>query len=102
MIEPVNVTAAAKRKETENLKFRSYLKNRADPDELDRQFLELHNELFAGYDCCQCANCCRAYNAVIQEDEVDSISAFLGLSRHDFCTRYIVESAEGHEVKAPC
>ena len=59
MIEPSKIKETAKRYEDENLQFRSFLKNRADYDELDKQFLDLHNELFAGYDCCKCANCCR-------------------------------------------
>jgi len=84
MIEPSKVGAAARRRVDENLKFRAFLKNNADPDELDRQFLSLHNELFAGYDCCQCNNCCREYSTALLNDEVDSISAFLGLPSRDF------------------
>ena len=62
MISPSNVSAAAAEREDENLRFRIFLKNHADPDELDRQFLALHKELFAGYDCCRCGNCCRFLN----------------------------------------
>jgi len=45
MIEPSEVREAFKRVERENYSFRAYLKNHADADELDEQFLELHNEL---------------------------------------------------------
>ena len=41
-IQPAQVEQAAKRKEKENKRFRSFLKNHADPDVLDQQFLELH------------------------------------------------------------
>ena len=102
MIEPSNIMAAAGKKEYENLKFRAYLKNRADPDVLDRQFLELHNELFTGYDCRKCNNCCRAYNPVVQEDEIDSISTFLGVTGQDFSDKYLVQTNEGYEIKSPC
>ena len=41
MIKPEDVAGQAKRKENENIRFRSYLKNHADEETLDRQFLEL-------------------------------------------------------------
>ena len=50
--------------ERENYKFRTYLKNHADSDELDEQFLELHNELFKVYDCSKCrSSCCANHRA---------------------------------------
>lgn len=39
MISPEKVYKAAKKKERENLRFRSFLKNHAGNEELDRQFL---------------------------------------------------------------
>lgn len=48
MISPGEVHKAAKKKERENLRFRSFLKNHTDDEELDRQFLALYNELFEG------------------------------------------------------
>ena len=71
MIEPSKMNITAKNYEDENIKFRRFLKNRADPDELDKHFLELHNELFADYDCCKCSNCCKAYSTELDEDEID-------------------------------
>lgn len=47
MIQPDKVKEEAKKRENENFKFRTYLKCHADEDELDRQFLHLHKELFA-------------------------------------------------------
>ncbi|MBC2398836.1 hypothetical protein BD780_000823 [Clostridium tetanomorphum] len=46
MIETSKIKEEFEKVESENYKFRTYLKNRADIDELDEQFLELHNELF--------------------------------------------------------
>ena len=59
MIKPEEVAGQAKRKENENIRFRSYLKNHAEEETLDRQFLELHKEIFDGYDCSKCRNCCK-------------------------------------------
>ena len=61
MIHPDKVKEEAKKKADENYKFRSYLKGHADEEELDRQFMRLHKELFADYDCSKCRNCCRQY-----------------------------------------
>ena len=102
MVEPSRVNAVAKKYENENIQFRTFLKCNADEDVLDRQFLELHNELFAGYDCSRCRNCCKAYSNSLQESEIENISAFLGLSRENFTEKYLVQSDEGYEIKAPC
>lgn len=102
MILPTKIHTVAAKLERENHRFRRFLKTHADADELDRQFLELHNELFAKYDCCKCRNCCRAYNTTVQDDEVGAIAALLGLSAQDFRDRYLVAEIGGYELKAPC
>lgn len=101
MISPQNVSAAAAKREDENLRFRIFLKNHADPNELNRQFLALH-KLFAGYDCCQCGNCCRAYSTTLTEEEIVNISAYLGLTRQQFLEDYLIRGLNGLELPAPC
>ena len=49
MMTPRQLRKTAERMEDENLQFRTFLKIHADEDELDRQFLELHRELFAAF-----------------------------------------------------
>jgi|LSQX01.1.fsa_nt_gb Fe-S-cluster containining protein len=102
MIEPSQINVVAKKYENENVRFRTFLKCHADCDELDRQFLELHNELFAEYDCAKCRNCCQAFSTGLTESEIDNISAFLGSSKEDFIEKHLVQSIEGYEIKAPC
>jgi Fe-S-cluster containining protein len=102
MIEPSKIKDAAQRLEDENMRFRSFLKNRADEDELDAHFLELHNELFTSYDCRKCGNCCREYSTTVQEQEIDSIAAHVGLAKQDFINQHLSRSDEGLEIKAPC
>lgn len=102
MISPKNVSAAAAKREDENLCFRTYLKIHADPDELDRQFLALHKELFAGYDCCRCGNCCRTYSTTLTEEEIVKISAHLGLTRQKFLEDHLIRGVDGLELPAPC
>ena len=102
MISPENVYIEAKKLEDENLRFRTFLKIHADPDELDRQFLELHKELFTGYDCCKCGNCCRAFSTVLQEEEISAIASQLGMERQEFITQCLIEGEDGWVLPAPC
>lgn len=102
MMTPRQLRKTAKRMEDENLRFRTFLKIHADEEELDRQFLELHRELFADFDCRKCANCCRKYSTTLQDEEITSISAFLGMERQNFVEEYLTEGEEGLELAAPC
>ncbi|MDR0490439.1 MAG: YkgJ family cysteine cluster protein [Oscillospiraceae bacterium] len=97
MVNPREVKAKAQRLEEQNYKFRTFLKNRADDDELDAQFLALHKELFDGYDCCKCANCCKAYSIVLDNDEVKRTASFLGLSESDFVAEYLIDAGADDE-----
>jgi len=92
MIKPNEVKAKAQELEEQNYKFRAFLKNRADDDELDKQFLELHKELFAGYDCCKCANCCKTCRIALDNDEVKRIAVFLDLTENDFIAAYLANA----------
>ena len=43
--------------ENSNFRFRSFLKTRVDPDELDQAVHKLHKKITAQIDCCECASC---------------------------------------------
>ena len=102
MIKPERINMVAKKHEMENIKFRSFLKNRADYEELDEHFFNLHNELFSGYDCCKCNNCCRAYSTCVQEYEINSIASFLGITTQEFTQEHLTQTCKGYEIKSPC
>lgn len=102
MVRPDQVQAAAERQEENNCRFRRFLKNRADSDELDRHFLRLHNELFAQYDCSQCRNCCQQLGTSLSDEEIASIAAFLGRDKGEFAEEYLTSGIEGPELQAPC
>ena len=92
MIKPSKIRAAYKQVEKENLRFRSYLKRTADPDELDQRFHDLHKELFSGYDCAACRNCCRKYAIDLDPLETERAAEYLNLSKEDF-VRLFAEDA---------
>lgn len=95
MIHPDKVKEEAKKRENENLKFRSYLKNHADEDELDSQFLRLHKELFADYDCSKCRNCCKMYKGSIPAEDIDKDAQYLGISPEQFIDTYLEKEEYG-------
>lgn len=102
MISPNDVHAAALAKEDENYRFRGFLKAHADGETLDRQFRELHKELFAAYDCSGCRNCCRAYDVPLTDAEIAAIAELKGTTPDSVCERYLVKGEHGYEFKKPC
>ena len=97
MIKPEEVQRRAEQLEDLNIEFRTFLKSHADYDELDTQFMSLHTELFAGYDCCKCANCCRAYSTLLDEAEAERIAVFLGMTERDFHVKYLKSANRSDE-----
>ena len=105
MISPDKVAFYGKQKEDENYNFRTYLKIQADPDELDQQFQELHQELFSEYDCSQCGNCCKKYHGNIPEEDIDQDASYIGMEADEFIDRYLeYNPAEctSETKKCPC
>ncbi len=103
MIEPSKLKEAFNKVEDENYSFRAYLKNHADLDELDKQFLELHNELFANYDCSKCRNCCKDYSACFEEHELEPVAIHLKIPEKEFREKYINEVFGEYQLKKrPC
>lgn len=89
MVQPNKVRTEAKKKEKENYKFRTFLKCHANEDELDCQFLRLHKELFAGYDCSKCRNCCKMYKGSIPVEDIDRDAQYLGITPEQFIDTYL-------------
>lgn len=99
MIEPFRIKDEYKKAEKENYRFRTYLKIHADKDELDKQFLELHNELFENYDCNKCRNCCREYAMVFEEGDINSAAKELRITKDEAINKYIKITVNGYESK---
>jgi hypothetical protein len=99
VIEPSKIKEEFEKVERENYKFRTYLKNHADSDELDEQFFELHNELFKVYDCSKCRNCCKEYSITFEENEIEQASKLLKITKKEFMNKYIEETINGYDLK---
>lgn len=107
MIKPSQVAYYSKKAEKKNYQFRSWLKFHADPEDLDKQFLKLHNELFSDYDCSRCRNCCKKCYGSIPENDLDKDAAYLGLTVDEFKENYLniteKHDEDGYRTKSvPC
>lgn len=104
MLTAHELLTASQQVREKNYRFRKYLKTHADENLLDEQFKELHNALFAVYDCRKCRNCCKSYSVFFEnEEEVRTASDYLGISVEQLKADYLKESFESYEGKQhPC
>lgn len=91
MIAPRKVKFEAKKKENENIEFRTFLKCNADEKELDEQFKKFHEELFANYDCSRCRNCCKMYCGSIPEEDLEKDAEYLGITKEELIKSYLMK-----------
>ena len=105
MIKIENLESLAKEKLNENYKFRTYLKNHADPQELDVQFKQLHKKYFAVYDCSKCHNCCIKLKGTIPENDLKRDAEYLKVTTNEFKSKYLDDKLRNHEYdtkNCPC
>jgi len=105
MIKIENLETLAKEKLDENFKFRTYLKNHADPQELDVQFKQLHEKYFAMYDCSKCHNCCIKLKGTIPENDLKRDAEYLKVTINEFKGKYLDDKPSNHEYdtkNCPC
>jgi len=102
MIDPVRIQEAAIHKSDENYEFCDFLKQNADGGQLDSQFAQLHNELFASYDCSKCGNCCREYTVSVTKNEVGPIASHLKMAPKEFTKKYLEPFGKEYLLNEPC
>lgn len=105
MIKIDELEQLAEEKLEHSFKFRTYLKNHADPDELDAQFKQLHEKYFAIYDCNKCHNCCIKMRASIPESDLKCDAEHLGLTIDEFKNKYLVDKPSNNKYETkncPC
>lgn len=100
MISIKNLEILSNRKEEENLKFRSFLKNHADEEELDKQFKILHEKYFKIYDCSKCRNCCRKLGLLIEHDELDKVCEYLNIDKDEFIKNILIDKGDKYSSKS--
>src|SRR4030042_2156501 len=87
-IEKIN--QISKRKEKENLIFRTFLKGK-DDDKLDIIVHGLNEEISGQIDCTKCGNCCINLRPCLTKNEIDTLSRIDNVSRDIFIEKYTGE-----------
>ncbi|MBU0757373.1 MAG: YkgJ family cysteine cluster protein [Nanoarchaeota archaeon] len=100
-IEKIKLHSKNKSIEKENMEFRKFLKS----DELDEErFQKIVREITEKIDCKNCANCCKALNHVLNEDDIERISKHLDVTKEDFVSKYTLKNKDNeiHIRQMPC
>jgi uncharacterized protein len=100
-IEDLKVLAADQK--GANRSFLNKLKKKR-PRDLDQKFLYLHNKVFSGIDCLDCANCCKSISPIIIDKDIQRIAAHLRMKPSLFVEKYLHIDDEGDYVfnNSPC
>lgn len=88
MISVEELKIAAKAVQSENKKFFQKIKQKK-PRNLDSIVQEIHEDIFAEYDCLTCANCCKTISPIIKTRDVEKIAKYLRLSTTQFIDKYL-------------
>lgn len=93
----------SQRQKEENKAFYSLLKRRKSKN-LDDNFHELHEEVFAETDCLQCANCCKTTSPLFTDRDIERVAKALRMKPADFIAEYLKIDEDGDYVlrSAPC
>lgn len=102
MLKADELQEAFKKVEKDNWILRSFLKGQ-DSSEVDKLVNELHQELFAGFSCYSCLNCCKSIVPLISENEIKVIAKRIALTEDELKSKYLEQTATGFRVnKVPC
>jgi Fe-S-cluster containining protein len=103
MISVEELKVATKAVKSENKKFFQKIKQKK-PRNLDTIIQEIHEEVFAEYDCLTCANCCKTISPIIKMRDIERIAKHLRLSISQFIEKYLYfDEDEDYVFKsAPC
>jgi uncharacterized protein len=77
---------------------------RVKPRELDDQFHDLHQQVFAQTDCLACANCCKTTSPIFYQKDIERLAKALRLKPAAFIAQYLHLDPDGDYVlnHAPC
>ena len=100
---PSKVRDMARHQEKQNLRFRAFLLSHAEAGELDARFLQLHKEVFSGYDCCRCNNCCKEYFIIVDKAEISPIARYIDCTEDDFVSEHLMlNNGQYTLLERPC
>ncbi len=82
----------SKEKEDENWEFRSFLKGcDISKKKMDSIVHKLYKKVSSEIDCKTCANCCREMQPLLDQEDIENFSKYLGISNPQFKDKYLVK-----------
>jgi len=78
----------ALQKQAEHKKFLGKIKNKPSKN-LDREMLEIHEEVFERIDCLSCANCCKTTGPLFTQKDIERLSSLFRLKPSQFIEKYL-------------
>ena len=89
------IRKAAKEKEDENWKFRTFLRTcDISPEKIDSIVHKLYQQTSSEIDCKSCGNCCREIQPVLDQEDIEKFSKYCGISTSQFKGQYLVKDDE--------
>lgn len=98
------IASLAEKRQDENYRFRTFLKNR-DDKKTDQVVHRLNDEISAQIDCTTCGNCCKTYMISLEKADITRLSGFLGITDEECMSKYLEVSQEERTIifnKIPC
>lgn len=97
------IVEKAKSQKKQTKKYLQSLKKK-DFKNLDVIFKKAHNEIFADFNCLDCANCCQTLGPLLNNADIERISNYLGIKRDKFISTYLKIDEDNDYVfkQMPC
>jgi Fe-S-cluster containining protein len=96
-------TQLAETRKKENKQFYDKLK-RLKPKTLDKNFHELHDEVFENIDCLECGNCCKTTSPIFYNRDIERLAKHFRIKPGEFIDKYLrIDEDKDYVLRvAPC
>jgi uncharacterized protein len=96
-------TQQAETRKKENKQFYDKLK-RLKPKNLDKDFHEIHDEVFENMDCLECANCCKTTSPIFYNRDIERLAKHFRIKPGEFIDNYLrIDEDKDYVLRvAPC
>jgi len=70
----------------------------------DTLISEVHDIVFSGINCLDCANCCKTHSPIILQKDIEGICEHLHIKQNEFVSKYLLLDEDGDWVfyTVPC
>jgi len=101
------IKTLAEKREKENIKFRTYLKNLdIEIEELDKYVHKINTEITKQIDCTKCGNCCKTVKPILDNEDINKFAKGLKITPKELLKTYCEvnkEESNKYEFKSiPC